>query len=32
MNIHMNRQTNEAHVEGEIPIDTMRRYISYCKT
>jgi DNA replication licensing factor MCM5 len=31
MNIHMNRRTQETAVEGEIPIDLMRRYVSYCK-
>lgn len=30
MNIHVNKTTNED--EGEIPIEIMKRYISYCKT
>lgn len=30
MNIHMNRATDPAAV-GEIDIETMKRYISYCK-
>ena len=32
MNIHMYRQRDDSAVEGEIPIDTMRRYIAYCKS
>lgn len=31
MGIHMNR-ADATEVEGEIPIDKMRRYISYCRT
>lgn len=30
MNIHMNRATDASAV-GEIDIETMKRYISYCK-
>ncbi|CDR43656.1 CYFA0S12e02916g1_1 [Cyberlindnera fabianii] len=30
LNIHMGR-TNNQEVAGEIPLDTMRRYISYCR-
>jgi DNA replication licensing factor MCM5 len=31
MNIHMNRQ-NENEAVGEIDIEKMKRYISYCKS
>jgi len=30
MNIHMNRQ-NEEEAVGEIDIDKMKRYVSFCK-
>lgn len=30
MNIHMNRATEQG-VVGEIDIETMKRYVSYCK-
>lgn len=30
MNIHMNRQ-NEDEAVGEIDIDKMKRYVSFCK-
>jgi DNA replicative helicase MCM subunit Mcm2 (Cdc46/Mcm family) len=32
MNIHMNRPNSNAEVVGEIDIDKMKRYISYCKS
>lgn len=32
MNIHMYRQRDDSTVEGEIPIEAMRRYIAYCKS
>jgi DNA replicative helicase MCM subunit Mcm2 (Cdc46/Mcm family) len=33
MNIHMNRpNSNASEVAGEIDIDKMKRYISYCKS
>ena len=30
--IHMNRDADQATVVGEIPIEKMRRYISYCRS
>ncbi|KAK6354717.1 minichromosome maintenance protein 5 [Orbilia brochopaga] len=30
--IHMNREGDTANATGEIPIDKMKRYITYCKT
>jgi DNA replicative helicase MCM subunit Mcm2 (Cdc46/Mcm family) len=32
MNIHMNRPNDNGEVVGEIDIDKMKRYISYCKS
>jgi DNA replicative helicase MCM subunit Mcm2 (Cdc46/Mcm family) len=32
MNIHMNRPNENSEVVGEIDIDKMKRYISYCKS
>jgi len=32
MNIHMNRPNENGEVVGEIDIDKMKRYISYCKS
>ena len=32
MNLHMNRMTERDEVEGEIPMDKLKRYITYCKT
>lgn len=32
LNIHMNRPTENGEVVGEIDIDKMKRYISYCKS
>ncbi|QRW22854.1 DNA replication licensing factor MCM2/3/5 family pretein [Rhizoctonia solani] len=31
MNIHMDRAEDETDVEGEIDLDTMRRYVAFCK-
>ena len=31
MDLQMNRRHNESEVHGEIDIDQMKRYISYCK-
>lgn len=31
MNVHTNGGNNEEQIEGEIPIDLMKRYIQYCK-
>jgi len=31
MNLQMNRRHDESEVLGEIDIDQMKRYISYCK-
>ncbi|KAG9118925.1 hypothetical protein FRC07_006305, partial [Ceratobasidium sp. 392] len=31
MNIHMDRAEDETEVEGEIDLDTMRRYVAFCK-
>lgn len=31
MNIHMNRMDTNEEVAGEIDIDTMKKYIAYCK-
>lgn len=31
MNIHTGNTTNQTEQEGEIPINTMKRYIQYCK-
>ncbi|KAI5816898.1 MCM2/3/5 family-domain-containing protein [Pyronema omphalodes] len=32
MNLHMNRMTEVDEVVGEIPMDKLKRYITYCKT
>jgi len=32
MNIHMNRPNENGEVVGEIDIDKMKRFISYCKS
>ncbi|KAI5854334.1 MCM2/3/5 family-domain-containing protein [Tricharina praecox] len=32
MNLHMNRMTEKDEVVGEIPMDKLKRYITYCKT
>jgi DNA replication licensing factor MCM5 len=32
MGIHMSGRGVEEHVESEIPVDKMRRYISYCRS
>ncbi|CAE6514261.1 unnamed protein product [Rhizoctonia solani] len=31
MNIHMDRAEDETDVEGEIDLDTMRKYVAFCK-
>ncbi|KAH7333859.1 MCM2/3/5 family-domain-containing protein [Rhizoctonia solani] len=31
MNLHMDRADDETDVEGEIDLDTMRRYVAFCK-
>ncbi|KAN0065320.1 minichromosome maintenance protein 5 [Thecaphora frezii] len=31
MNIHMNRANDQANVQGELDIDRMKRYVSFCK-
>ncbi|KAG8970275.1 minichromosome maintenance protein 5 [Tulasnella sp. 425] len=32
MRVHMNRQDDNAEIEGEIDIEKMKRYIAYCKS
>jgi DNA replicative helicase MCM subunit Mcm2 (Cdc46/Mcm family) len=32
MNLHMNRVAANAEASGEIPLETMKRYIAYCKS
>jgi DNA replication licensing factor MCM5 len=32
MNLHMNRMTETDEAVGEIPMDKLKRYITYCKT
>jgi DNA replication licensing factor MCM5 len=32
MNLHMNRMTEKDEAVGEIPMDKLKRYITYCKT
>jgi DNA replication licensing factor MCM5 len=32
MGIHMGGKGVEEHAEAEIPVEKMKRYISYCKT